>query len=442
MASFSANITTEQLEDPKLVAVHEYQGSNQAALWRNSDFGWDLFDPQPSWRTDSQAQAVWSDGYGRIVVHDSISTNRFMHYDGYSWSNVLGFLPDAWVCEALGGMSMSELWAGGDGYVGFYDGYSWTEALGPLDELVPVYSIWSKRSEMITKTWVVGGSAGNEGVYYYDGYSWTNFYSDIELVDEYVGVPMAVWGSYLADDVWVAFDLCDNPTVSGRVAHYNGVSWSIIGGVLDEGQQVLWGLTFTANELWSAGDDSAGIAPIVVGWNGSTWDNKLTGDYVARRMLGLQSGLSNGVYLATGTGATSNGAVYRRWDRSGLDGEHVWLSDQVIPRQWRDLAVLEDAPVQPYFYMEIEEGYGLGYETAFDGYFLPPFENSTVTFSDADGWQGYDIEIIKDSYWDLGRITMDITIDAYNNPVNLEPEPGSFDRSRDSVVRFRLRKTP
>jgi hypothetical protein len=323
-----------------ILAVQTYNGTQQAGLWRRSTFGWDLFTPQPTWRTNALAQAVWGHGTGAIVVHDSISTNRFMHFDGSSWSNVDGFRTGAWVCEAIGGNSPDELWAAGEGYVGYYNGTSWTEVLGYLAELDPVRCIWVAASGQV---WVVGGTAGNEGVYVYAGGSWTNVYSQIEAVDSDIGVPMAVCGIRTGSDVWVAFDLCANPSVSGRIARWDGDSWAML-PVTAEGLQAMWGLSTASDKLWAAGDDSSGTSPVIICYNGASWDDKITGYQVARKMMGFIAGSEDGVYLVTGTPSSTNGHIYRRWYRTGIDDEHEWLDEQDPPHQWCDIAVREEAP--------------------------------------------------------------------------------------------------
>lgn len=118
----------------------------------------------------------------------------------------------------------------------------------------------------------------------------------------------------------------------------------------------------------------------------------------------------------------------------GTGEDYVWPSSRVGAAVYGEYA--------PYAIVEIEEGYGAGFSTIYDEYyFLSPYDTaSSIVFDDSDGYDGYNFEISKGSDFDLGRISVNLEIDGYDDPINVDPEPSSYDQPRDSVIKFRLRK--
>jgi len=92
--------------------------------------------------------------------------------------------------------------------------------------------------------------------------------------------------------------------------------------------------------------------------------------------------------------------------------------------------------------VDIEEGYGTGYNQAWDGYtFQSPYNNgSFVIYSNADSYDGYNFVIRKAGELDLGRVTVDVDLlEGYQDIIyNLFPPAGTVDRPRDTEIRFRI----
>lgn len=95
---------------------------------------------------------------------------------------------------------------------------------------------------------------------------------------------------------------------------------------------------------------------------------------------------------------------------------------------------------EPSALVYVEEGYGTGLELVLDGYFRPPYDNdSSIVFSNADGYDGYNITIVKTGDLALGQITVNVTVDGYDDPINISPDPNGIDVPRSSSIGFRIR---
>jgi hypothetical protein len=120
-------------------------------------------------------------------------------------------------------------------------------------------------------------------------------------------------------------------------------------------------------------------------------------------------------------GATSH--PYSWWDGTDLSGAVFYYT---YPRDVPSITVL------------IEEGYGSGYNTAYDGSnFISPY-NGSISYNSRDGYDGYDFEITKENNLVLGRITLDVSLDGYQNLTGKFPVPFSYDVSRSSSISFRV----
>lgn len=148
-------------------------------------------------------------------------------------------------------------------------------------------------------------------------------------------------------------------------------------------------------------------------------------------MVGDDSG---GIYLISQDGSGNAQGMH------SLDGGSTWLQSSWDANS-RFMEVITYAPDVTLYTVsvDIEEGVQ-GADTIYDGYFLPPYESSYVEYDNTDGYDGYNFTIVKDSEFGLGDITVDVTVDGYDDPVDIDPAPGSYDVSRSTEIKFRVRK--
>jgi hypothetical protein len=103
---------------------------------------------------------------------------------------------------------------------------------------------------------------------------------------------------------------------------------------------------------------------------------------------------------------------------------------------------LDSPPTPPGFVVvKIEEGYGSGYNTIYDGSnFSDIYIRSSVERNIKGDVDGYDFIIRKENNWELGRISIDVTIpDGYQETVvDIYPEEFSIDVSRSTTILFRV----
>jgi hypothetical protein len=171
-------------------------------------------------------------------------------------------------------------------------------------------------------------------------------------------------------------------------------------------------------------------------WDGSDWSEPLYTEY----------GYTAGNYTSGPAPDVARYGFYFGYD-SGRDelvitqcyGQtaNVRFGGAPLPTDTR-----EWAPSPTLYFVTVDIDEGQGSNNAYDGYdFIQPYNrDSSVVFNDSDGYDGYSFEIKKYTDLELGEISVDATVDGYEEPINIEPAPGSYDVARSSTIKFRVRK--
>jgi hypothetical protein len=208
----------------------------------------------------TSASNVWAVGYETIL-----------HYDGATWSTVVGgsgsVLSGTWLV-GIWGSSASNIWAvgyvsGGPAVLLHYDGFNWASVPSPSTTETGYGSISGSSASDV---WIVGSS----GLTHYDGTSWS-----IVPTGTTQGL-FAVWASS-PSEVWVAGD--------EGMFHYNGTSWAPVTGVPSEflvlsgtSQSDVWavgrsGPNHYDGTSWSVARQESGFPEIPLGvWASSPTD--------------------------------------------------------------------------------------------------------------------------------------------------------------------------
>jgi hypothetical protein len=106
---------------------------------------------------------------------------------------------------------------------------------------------------------VVGGKQLGSGgglILHYDGQSWTHMTNP---------APALLWWvhGFAKNDVWAVGQ-------AGAIVHYDGSSWQLLPSGTTGVLSGVWGAD--SGELWAVGGtDSAPVAPLILRWNGATW---------------------------------------------------------------------------------------------------------------------------------------------------------------------------
>jgi hypothetical protein len=172
--------------------------AGRAAHWDGAR--WSPIDLGTSVQIDAiggtSASDIWMVGAGGTILH----------FDGSAWSNVasntLTDLSSLWV----GGPA--EAWAGGSGELVHWNGVSWA----PMPSTGYTSGIWGSGPSNV---WAIGYEITQGTIlFHWDGSAWRPQLDPATLTEF-----NAIWGRS-ATDVWISG--------SGGMAHYNGVSWSLV----------------------------------------------------------------------------------------------------------------------------------------------------------------------------------------------------------------------
>jgi photosystem II stability/assembly factor-like uncharacterized protein len=156
-----------------------------------------------SWELETGLTGSYFAISGRSASDIFAVGGKIMHYDGATWTEQLDpvniFLRDVW-CDPVG----HTIAVGDFGLILRHDGVSWTEETTGSD--TGLLSVWGSAGDDV---WAVG-RAGR--MIHYDGTAWS------EVSSGTFETLYGVWGS-ADNDVWVVGD-------TGTVLHYDGTSWS------------------------------------------------------------------------------------------------------------------------------------------------------------------------------------------------------------------------
>jgi hypothetical protein len=224
--------------------------------------------------TSDDLGSVWCSGAGDVYASGYYGT--VVRFDGSAWSTVL---EASRLLYAVGGSGSADVWAVGHGQIWRFDGERWTFVPG-LPAAISWYGVWASSP---TDVFVVGEQAFTGRIAHFDGTSWS--------IASPPGAPplRKVWGSGPAN-VYAVGD--------GAILRYDGSEWA---DASPPGS-----LTFTA----IAGIDGdfvlAGTANgVVLLGNGESWEP-----------IGVDLGHVTGIATASETRieiSTSEGKI-QEWD--------------------------------------------------------------------------------------------------------------------------------
>jgi hypothetical protein len=206
------------------------------------------------------ADDVWAVGRGGSILH---------HTAG-GWSPVSKSITDAEL-TALWADTPSNVWtAGAKGNAFRWDGQNWTPS--PTGLATRFNKLWGSGPNDI---WAAGSPTSAR----WNGTGWT------EVADAGLTEMDGVWG-FSSQDVYGSY-------VSTE--HWNGASWSPVGG-LGAGCLDVWGSA--SNDVWAVGNEGD-----VGHWKDSTWTTELLPTIgVSQRLEAIHGSAANNVWIA-GTGA-------------------------------------------------------------------------------------------------------------------------------------------
>ena len=408
----------------RLIAIDGATGVNNLREWDETAQTWSNFSPYPVGAGHArECEALWATE-DEIIFHNLDGT--FYHLKNGVWSTT-GIFVAAENCRAVSGTGNDNVWFHGDKCIWHWNGAAWT-------------------------TWTIA-SIGAGGGYYYDIYSAS------------------------ASDVWIC---------AARVLlHYDGAAWSanlyvtLPPSITTASKELrsLYGVSGSSIYLAEWSSTPRGI----VRYDGSVWaDNGtiaksavhhvvmpdgeivLSGSYIWPNYY-CYSGPSMGAWAIEGPGfpvsephgiVNKGGELFAAFGDPSHPGKAaiytrdvagVWsaLPNSSSPYEWHSIAVYGSNVL--FVTVQIEEGYGSGFVTVFDGYnFQSPYDSeSSIVRSQLDGYDGYNFTIKRDVDWVLGRISIDATIDGYEEDlVNISPTPLNVDVSRSTSILFRVNVKP
>lgn len=135
---------------------------------------------------------------------------------------------------------------------------TWTEAFD-TSTAGSLSGVWGSGPDDV---FIVGGSENGGEIHHFDGSTW----APMSLPD---GVPLLVWVyGFGPSDVYAV-------GIEGAVVHYDGAVWT----ALDSGvEQDLWGVFgFTADEVWIVGGDVRDGEPVLMRFDGETFEPTVIG---------------------------------------------------------------------------------------------------------------------------------------------------------------------
>ncbi|BCJ45987.1 hypothetical protein GCM10010168_49350 [Actinoplanes ianthinogenes] len=282
----------------------------------------------------TSASSAWAVGYanGSSGVNGSPRNALALRWNGTSWSTVATPQPGVNFRQLYGvkAVATNDAWAvgwyydsslHGEALILHWNGTAWTQVTAP-DPGTSGNTLESVAGTAANDLWAVGyySNTGEKGVLahplaaHWNGTAWT----ETELPASGTGTFLHGVTALSANDVWA---VGSKNGYSAPVAyHWNGTAWSEAptaptGGT---GNNVLYGVSGTAGNVWAVGYTSAGgrSQPLVQRWNGTAF----TDETVPQQEIG-------GVLYSVA--ATSGPTVFAAGTRSDLN-ESGSLTDRTL----------------------------------------------------------------------------------------------------------------
>ncbi len=231
-----------------------------------------------------------------------------------------------------------------------WNGASWSPLGAGLDGAAFATARLPNGDLLVGGSFGTAGSAIANGIARWDGSSWSAVGAGA-FDPTFTGAAVYAMATMPNGDVVVGgrFEQFDN-VAANRIARWNGVSWSALGGGLGNGvDDVVRAMVVMPNgDLVVAGEfTTAGGTPAVhiARWNGTSWSALGPGLGIGFQYVGALAVLPNGdlvaggAFTATGDGATAIARV-ARWNGTGWSGFGNGLTAVV-----QSLVVLPDGDV-------------------------------------------------------------------------------------------------
>jgi len=425
-AYFGFTVLNTSLYTTKMLAVG-YGDKRTLLVYNTAAATWEEFSPQPPWSgVGGGSQGVVATCDGSIFLGDETTPGRMRHYDPItkSWSayTVPGYANPR--CYAIDATDKEHVWACISDKIYFFDGLSYTLV---LDGNSPMWDIWAYSTNCV---WAVCGSSGAAQIWEWDGSEWYNHRFDYladggqdnTIYSVCVISPTEVYIGNQSDRIWQfngtrgGGGWTEHGTISGNVK-------SIWGTASDN----LYALDYQLERLWY--------------YNGIAWANLNTlygfAPTIGRpqRVRGLSA---SRVFVCNDDYVGVTGGIY--------DTEDGWATNTFYQYDppFAVGGIYDFAPLHspPAYITTISIDEGSGYNQAYNGvdFIFPYNNNSSVTYDESDGYEGYNFIIRKEGLLAADRITIAVNIDGYEDHIyNLVPESGAIDVPRTTQLRFRIR---
>ena len=433
-----------------------------------------------TWR----ARNIWCDETGQHVWttggHDIGLVEHIYYSDdwGSSWTDVYpGALADlglsaayAPIANGIWGLSPTEIYInwgwgfgavppaleGNAGGISLYNGSSWSwvaQSAGNDYLMQQDGSVWADGAGV----YVCNGGWAYESIHIASGGSLVRKVTAADHNQPYgrnvIGIPgtvvvVALDGKLISDpsDQFVSFD--DGDTWQQTTYPWSGstglASLSLYGWTSDTSPPVLQNQDPYPNETSVLLDYniSFDVVDEYGGVNLSTLDAYVDGSLA----------FDNGAFQAPYNGIDAYvGAIqYDNYDGYTfiIDNTNLWtplaqVSVRVVAEDLLGNSLDETwyfyAEPQPYSVsIDIEEGYGSGFSSAYDGTsFVSPYNNGSYINKENDG---YNFVIRKQGLLDLGRVSVSVSVEGYASSIYEVSPQQDIDVSRSSEIKFRVVK--
>lgn len=226
-------------------------GDSADRLYELADGEWAEFDPTVS-SIHPTLPAVWGDDAGNIVVSGN---GVFSHYLPSTGAWVTKAMPISTSIDSIFGFGTNDIYAANLTYVFHYNGTSWSTVLGPIaGNVSSKASIWGSGPDDVWVSLHHYSLFGTKNMWHWDGNSWArdSYFSNNKL-------PHGIWG-FGPNEVYTAGVQMASPVYTFYIWKWDGNSWSVVYGPRNWFHadhctgDALWGTD--GNNLWIGGGEA------------------------------------------------------------------------------------------------------------------------------------------------------------------------------------------
>jgi hypothetical protein len=266
-------------------------------------------------------------GYGRGA--------EATHFDGTSWTRVLGSVGDQFGDATL---APNDLWTGGSGVLQHFDGTNWN--LTTITGVINGVAVASSNDVWAVGTSPAGSGTTNPLIEHWDGTAWSVVPSVTKTMLGAHTAGLSAVAAIAFDNAWAVGYAADaSGTFTQLLEHWDGVRWSVVPGPVAGG--LLYGITAGApDNIWAVGRalPGSGNQPLIEHWDGMSW-SVVPGASAQGWLQGVAMVSSSDIWavgLDDSVGATS---LIEHWDGA------TWQVVPLATRPFRGVTALPNGNV-------------------------------------------------------------------------------------------------